>query len=260
MIDLHLHTKISFDSDETEENYIRQAIKLGDKVLGFSEHYDYDVLLNGGDQPLADVDKILHSPKFIEGVEVLRGLEIGYSKPAIDRYREVYSEPFDYFICSVHTVGGRGDCYYPRFYNGLSRREAYETYFNAVYECVKSNLEFQILGHLGYVSRYAPYPDRQIIYTEFANIIDNILRCIIDRGASLEINSSVGDMPCLSLPDRDVIVRYLELGGKNLTFGSDAHMSKNYKRGEDRIKAFLQSIGVKKLCYYRDKKIEYYGI
>jgi histidinol-phosphatase (PHP family) len=255
MTDLHLHTKISFDSDEREENYIRSALNRGEKRLGFAEHYDYDVFLEGGDQPLADINKVLSRKSEICGVEVLKGLEIGYSKAAEKRYRELCEENFDYLICSVHTVEDRGDCYFPKFYKGLTKKQAYEKYFNAVYDSICSSLDFQILGHLGYVSRYAKYEDRVIVYNEFSSVIDKILEGVIERGISLEINSSVGDMPCLSLPDRDIIKRFYDLGGRNVTFGSDAHCAKDYMRRADSIKSFLSTLGFTQICYYKNKQL-----
>ena len=47
MTDLHLHACFSHDSEEDAENYILAARDRGITALGFSEHYDYDVYLNG---------------------------------------------------------------------------------------------------------------------------------------------------------------------------------------------------------------------
>lgn len=58
----------------------------------------------------------------------------------------------------------------------------------------------------------------------YAELIDEILRVIVTREISLEVNTSGykngGTMPN---PNEDIIRRYRELGGESVTFGSDAH-------------------------------------
>lgn len=265
MIDLHIHTQISYDSRENAENYILEALSRSDTALGFSEHYDYDVFLgdNGFKLPsLEEIDEKVSSlnAKYKE-LKILKGIELGYCAKAVAHYERILSENyFDYAICSVHTLEGRGDCWFPEFFDGLSLREAYEKYFDAVLESVRSDFGFSVVGHIGYVSRNAPYVDRKVVYSEFAEIIDEILREIIARGLSLEINTSVGGSGSVFIPDIDVIDRYLELGGVNLTFGSDAHKSNDYKRNADKVKKYLLSRGVKSLCYYENREIKRYTI
>ncbi len=261
MIDLHVHTRLSYDSEEDAENYVLEAEYKGSDIFGFSEHYDFDAFLENPETKLCDLsasDKNVSTliSKYPE-LKILKGIELGYSAEAIPHYRKILREnSFDYAICSVHTLKGRGDCWFPEFFAGLSKREAYEKYFEAVLESVRADLEYQIVGHIGYVSRNAPFDERKIAYAEYADILDEILRVIISRGASLEINTSVGESKAVFLPDTDVLERYLELGGKNFTFGSDAHTANDFMRGAEKVKKFLLSHGIKEICYYENKELK----
>ncbi len=265
MIDLHLHTRLSYDSEETAENYLEAAAANGSGVLGFSEHYDYDVYLEDNSHKLCNIAAeggiISSLRRKFPDIKILKGIELGYSREAVSHYRRLLAEnEFDYAICSVHTVKGRGDCWFPEYFNGLKRDEAYRLYFAAVLESVRADLDFQIAAHIGYVARNAPYAERKIVYGEYSDIIDEILREIISRGVSLEINTSVDGSGAKFIPDTDVIDRYLELGGTNLTFGSDSHCAINYLRGAEEVRQYLLLRGVGELCYYENKQLKRYKI
>lgn len=259
MIDVHVHTHFSFDSDEKPENYIAIAKKSGVHVIGFSEHYDYDAYLDGAGIELADIDSYLNYINKLKGSvntpEILCGIEFGYSKGAVEEYKrltEVY--PFDYVINSVHTLPDRGDCFYDVFFKDKTIEESYNDYFKAVLESIKADFDYQIVGHLGYVSRYRTGEGAKIIYKNYAGIIDEILKEIIKRDKCLEINSSTGSSGSEFLPAFDVIVRYVQLGGSKLSFGSDAHKAENYLKKHGELKVFLKSIGINTLYYYKNKR------
>ena len=45
--DLHIHSFFSYDGNEKTEAYIKKAVERGDKIIGFSEHYDFVCRLLG---------------------------------------------------------------------------------------------------------------------------------------------------------------------------------------------------------------------
>lgn len=262
MIDLHLHTAFSSDSDELPENYIKTAITRGETCLGFSEHYDYDVYLEHPENPdyLFDIDGFFKSCGGLSlkypQIKILKGIELGFSENAVPHYKKILDKyDFDYSILSVHTVKGRGDCCYLEFFKGsdfkpLTKTQAYKTYLLAVLRSVQSDINYQIVGHIGYITRYAPYEDKCLACPEFSQIIDEILKTIIVRGACIEINTSVRGLSFDFLPEKAIINRYVELGGKNFTFGSDAHSAERYMQNADSVKQYLLSIGITELCRF----------
>lgn len=260
-----MHTRFSFDSEELSENYIKRAKQLNIPAIGFSEHYDYDAVLDGADISLADIPtyiaEVERLKKLYSSPQILCGIEFGFSQAAEKRYVELSeSYPFDYIINSVHTVKGRGDSYYPEFFKGGTLIQAYIEYFNAVLSSIKAKFDYQIVGHIGYVSRYVKGENSKIKLCDYSEIYDEILREIIARDKCLEINTSSGDAGCDFLPDKDVIERYLALGGKKLSFASDAHRAEDYLRKAELVKKYLLSIGVNKLCYYKNRECVFYEI
>jgi len=264
MIDIHLHTKFSFDSVEEPKNYIDKCIEKGGNSLGFSEHYDYDAHLDGAGIALCDIGAYLKEVERLSAfsnVNIMRGIEFGYRSEALTEYKRILDNyPLDYVINSVHTLKGRGDCFHDDFFVGKSLKESYLNYFNAVYESVCADYDYQIIGHLGYVSRYRDGKNVRIIYKDFKQIIDKILLAIIVRDKCLEINSSVGTSGSEFLPDLDIVERYIELGGKKLSFGSDAHSADRYLGGAEKLKIKLKNLGVNELYYYKSRKPVTYKI
>ena len=260
MVDVHLHTKFSFDSEEEPENYLSKAVKLKLNAIGFSEHYDYDAFLDGEkDVTLADLDSYTSYINYLKlnhpEIEILQGIEFGYRKEAVSQYVKLISQyQFDYVINSLHTLPNRGDCYHDKFFAGKTLKESYSDYFKGVLESVNADYDYQIIGHVGYVCRYRKGNEAKIIYADFADILDEILKAIIAKDKCLEINTSNGVSGCTFLPDKDIIKRYLELGGKLLSFGSDAHAADRFHRNGDLLKDYLKQLGVKELYYYKQRQ------
>ncbi len=261
MIDLHLHSSFSFDSGEVQENYIKKAILNGDKILGFSEHYDYDSVLRGIDLGLADCEKYRQNIQILSKkypqIKALYGIELGYSERTVEHYQKLLNRVnFDYVILSIHALDGIGDFYGQKPFEILGVEIAYEEYLKAVLNSVKSQLDFQIIAHLGYCERYCRDKNARITDSRYFGLIDEILTEIIKRDKCLEINTSITDGEFL--PDARIVKRYIELGGKNFTFGSDAHTADRYLDKSVAVKKFLKSNKIDKLCYFVNKKKYFY--
>lgn len=265
MIDIHLHTRFSFDSNEEPQNYLNKAKNIGIKTIGFSEHYDYDAILDGEtDVSLTSLNEYFENCKKLElsnqSINILKGIEFGYRKSCVSHYKELLDlHPFDYIINSVHTIQGRGDCFHDKFFSGRPLSDCYLEYLKCVLESVYADYDYQIIGHLGYVCRYRQ-SEQKLIYKDYKDIIDEILSAIISRDKCLEINTSSGTSGCSFLPNEDVIKRYIQLGGKLISFGSDAHLAEAYMRKADQLKAFLKRLGIGELYYFKERKPVAYKI
>ena len=79
-------------------------------------------------------------------------------------------------------------------------------------------------------------------YRDFPDLFDAILSGIVARNKILEVNSSArgaGDF----LPGRDILERYFALGGREVSFASDAHEAGDILRGRTLIANTLKEIG-----------------
>lgn len=82
--------------------------------------------------------------------------------------------------------------------------------------------------HLDYVVRYAPKKDADYQPADYTDLLDMILKKLIENGKGIEINTAglryglKEANPCCF-----ILKRYRELGGEILTTGSDAHKPRN---------------------------------
>ena len=62
-----------------------------------------------------------------------------------------------------------------------------------------------------------------MLWVDFQDELDEVLTAVIKKDKILEVNSSNKGGVSMTLPDKDILQRYYELGGRKISFGSDAH-------------------------------------
>ncbi len=242
--DYHLHTSFSADSDTAPEQQIQQAINMGMESLCITDHMDMD--FPGGDFQLdtpAYVERILQlKEKYRDKIDLRLGVELGLQSHLGERiasYTEAY--PFDYVIGSMHLLKGE-DPYDRKMFDGRRDGEVYREYFEATLENLKICRGIHSLGHLDYVVRYGKDQGKEYSYRNFSDIIDEILKLLVDRQIALELNTG-GLKYGLGYPNPhpDVLKRYRELGGELVIVGSDAHVPQyvgyQFEQAEELLKA-----------------------
>lgn len=266
LADYHLHTDHSGDSTAAMETQILAGIDRGLSYMCFTDHYDpefpYDKVpdVAPGTFELDHVayrDEYLKMKEKYEGRIHLRfGVELGLqSSLHIDLASYVNSHPeFDFIIGSNHLCGGI-DPYYPAFLQGRTEEEALCLYFEETLENLRSFSDIDSCGHLDYVARYLPHRDQFYTYAGYADRIDPILRLIIDRGISLEINTAplMKGMKHFN-PMPEILARYLEMGGELITVGSDAHVPEKIAGCFEETAQILRSLSFKYYAVYENRK------
>lgn len=229
--DYHIHSDFSADSDSEAIDMIKQAIRLGMKEICFTEHQDFDYPNIYPDSPIFSLD----TEKYIEKLSALKneykdqinikiGVELGLQPNLSLKLMEYTNNyPFDFIIGSIHLANNE-DPYYPSFWKGYDRHERIRQYYEYMLASVKDFKDFDVCGHLDYLVRYAPIKSNKDIYLKHSDIIDVILKELIESGKGIEINTS-GYRYGLGHPNphEDTINRYKELGGEIITIGSDSH-------------------------------------
>lgn len=257
LTDVHTHTTYSADGRSPLKDMVQQAQIQGLKYYGVSEHFDYDYnaigLLIDGQPAYIDADGYFAEGRAIQAAlknsgsatKLLLGCEFGFSEDAAtaQRYAEVIKkyEP-DFIVNSVHTCDGQ-DCYFKDYFVGKEKHSAYRAYLERVLKSLSAPYKYDIVAHIGYVSRNAPYADPKIRYAEFAELYDEIFKEIIFRGKILEVNSSARTAGSDFLPDTDALSRYFELGGRMVSFASDAHATDRIADKREAVVAELKRIG-----------------
>lgn len=227
MYDYHSHTSFSDDCDSSMKSMIEQACKLQIKELAITDHFDPDY----PDQNfpfLIDFERYQQALlaaviTYKDQIKIIKGLELGLQRGESLKKCEaaVTDFPYDFVIGSFHCADGF-DLYGGDFFREKTPTQAYQTFYAEVYDCLCAYQNYDILGHLNIIDRYAPEIAPSSVYDD---LVDLILRRIIDDGKGLELNTSsfryqMGDR---TIPTKTILHRYRELGGEIITIGSDAH-------------------------------------
>ena len=79
---------------------------------------------------------------------------------------------------------------------------------------------------MDYITRYLPSGYAFYHYEKYAELIDEILKTLIQKGKGIEVNTSgyALNKTC-GFPNFDIVKRYKELGGTIITVGTDSHTS-----------------------------------
>ena len=225
MFDFHLHSSISFDSQGNPAEMCRAALNRGLWEICFTDHYDYN-----SDPAITpnlftmDAYSAAYDSLTVPGLTIRRGVEYGltaWNQPHLEQL--LNQRKFDFVIGSIHFVDGC-DPYDAEYWMGTSVRDGFAKYLEATLECVRAHSNFDVLGHLTYVCKSAHNTTHEPVrYEDFRDICDEIMKTLVTKGISMEINTSGVDRVGGFLPSGEFLRRYRELGGEIVTVGSDSH-------------------------------------
>ncbi len=260
--DTHMHTSFSGDSDAAPKDMIKKALSLGLDGICITDHMDLDY----PDDPelfLLDPDAyfpaLTHLQNEYRGILPVRiGIELGLQPHLADTHQNlVTAHNFDFVIGSSHVVHGM-DPYYSAYYEERTEEEAYYEYFASITENIRAFDDFDVYGHIDYVVRYGPNRNANYSYTHYQDVIDKILKLLIEKGKGIEINT--GGFRCglgHPNPTEDILKRYRELGGEIVTLGSDAHKPEDIAYDFGKINAILQDCGFAYYAVFKERKSEF---
>ena len=225
MFDFHLHSRLSFDTEEDPVEILKAAENMGLREICFTDHYDHCSEKDGHHDIFTIEDYILNYGNLTsKKLKLRKGVEFGlttWNKQEAEHFLGLWD--FDFVIGSVHYAGGY-DPYFEQFWQGITFEEAIQKYLKQVLDCVKIHDNFDVLGHLTYVCKSEHNPTHSgVSYEEVKDITDEILKILVDKGKGIEVNTSGVDRVGDFLPSLDYVKRFRELGGEIVTIGSDAH-------------------------------------
>lgn len=254
--DCHVHSDFSSDSKAPMEQMIKQGIKEGLKWICFTDHMDYDYPpvseYSFVFDPEAYVRKINElKERYKDQIEILTGIELGLQPHLSERMDALLkSFSFDFVIGSSHVVDNM-DPYYADYWENRSVKDGIYRYYESIIENCKAFQGFNVYGHIDYIIRYVPGQLSSPVkmdysYTEYADILDEVLKTIITSDKGIEVNSSgLKYGHAYPHPKPEILKRYKELGGELITIGSDAHRPEHLCYSFSVISDLLKSLGFK---------------
>ena len=250
IFDSHSHTSFSADSDMTAEDALKAARARGIGLV-FTEHLDVDF---PGELDFSfDPEAYWRQYEPLRGDDLHLGIEVGMQAGTAEASRAfVARAPFDLVIGSVHLLRGI-DIYEKECFEGREKDELYREYFQTMADMIACHDFIDVLGHIDYIARTAPYENPELSYGAFADEIDAVLRAAVAQGVVLELNTRrLGSRRALK-ELAPIYARYHELGGKYVTLGSDAHgadaIGANFAAAED----FARAMGLSIVTFFARK-------
>ena len=267
--DMHMHTWFSTDSEACPRDMADEAVRKGLKTICFTDHFDKDDL-EWGEEGIFDVDAYFAEMQKLQEeyagkLNIRIGIELGLRTYLKDYYEELTKKyPFDFVIGSVHNVpykkDAEGNILYTdpaaeKLFTDRTDKEAYRLMMETTLENVRTSDCFQTLGHLDYIVRYGKSREKEYSYTDYADIIDEILKLLIEKEKGLEVNSAglKYGLP-FAHPHPDVLKRYRELGGEIITIGADAHKPEHIAYDFAKAEEILKSCGFKYYTEFFEQK------
>ena len=236
MFDFHMHSTVSFDGHDPAELMVQAAAAAGLKEMCFTDHIDYDPMAT--EQTMlfdtaaynAAYDHLTHPT-----VKIRRGMEFGMTPDNVETFRrELQRRPFDFVLGSVHFADGL-DVYFQPWWEGKTVHQAERRYLEETLACVQAHDDFDVLAHLTYISKCRAHPaPRPVPYEEHADVLDEILRTLAQKGKGLEMNTSGVDRCGDFLPYEPYFRRFKELGGEIVTIGSAARPARRVGQSSHR--------------------------
>lgn len=262
LTDFHMHSDYSGDSHSTLPEMIEGAIAKGLKYICFTQHNDPDYPYIPEEIGAFDLDAKSYIeeannlfPQYSDKIYIGKGVEIGLMPSTLDRCNKFINDyPFEFVIASSHTAGGL-DPYMPSYYDNMTIKEGFTLYFEEILYNVNHFDNYNVYGHLDYVCRYADMGDKDLNVEEYKEVIEAILKRIIETGHGIEINTGgIKSLRKRPNPHKDILKMYRELGGEIITVGADAHSPENIAKGFDMAQQILKECGFEYYTYFINKE------
>lgn len=242
-IDYHLHGEFSSDSLMSYDKLCSKAIQNGYQEIAITEHFDFlaSEIYHFGIPPYENYFRRIREIKNkYPQIKIYCGVELG----EYHRIKEIADavmahEKPELIIGSIHILSDGKNISIPfnEPMNDAQVRDYYKENLRLVESC-----DIDILGHLGIFKRYY---NKQPDEMQFHPIIDKIFTTMIKKNIALEINySPLRKSYKQLLPEPLYIKRYLKLGGRLLSIGSDSHSINQFDDHYGEAIAMLKDLGI----------------
>lgn len=266
--DYHLHTAFSTDCSTDPEALMKEAMQKGLTSFCITDHNDikypdtpehitFDLDMN------SYLTTLLELKKKYEGAFDLRiGIEQGVMPETCEELKDFslnYPE-LDFIICSTHIVDNM-DPYYPDYFIGKDEKDAYRHYFEEILYTVNHFNDYDVYGHIDYILRYGPTKAENFCFSDYSDVLSEILKCIIKNGHGIELNTgSLYRGLDFAHPHPDILKLYKSLGGEILTLGSDSHDISHISYGFTEAREYLKTYGFRYFCTFKNRTPDFHPL
>lgn len=254
LFDCHLHSYFSADSDASIESIITVAQAQGLAGVILTDHIDYETKPNKWDFSFEERASAIAQIQKTTDFPILQGLELGYQHEVLERMEtRVAAHPWDMVILSVHMLDGVSLCK-AHWSAGRPADEVVSRYLEAIFASVTKFKNYDVVGHIGYVLRYAKQCSWNDVFNRM-DLVDAIFDTVIADGKGIELNTSGWRQGLESpIPHEELIRRYRERGGTIVTIGSDAHRPDDVGFGFEQGAELLARCGFESASFFKRRE------
>jgi histidinol-phosphatase (PHP family) len=249
MFDCHVHSTISIDGKSSIIDMCLTAISKSISTICFTEHFDMNPLdpnykLYNHEKYTAEIEQARRL--FSNKLEILQGIEFSEPNQYPHEFDIIIKKKFDFILGSMHWCFNTwAGAYGPKLEHSIE--EMYEMHYSETIKMVNFG-GFDSLAHIDLPRRYTDN------YKEPNDIIDEILSALIKYNISLELNSSpLRKGKNFILPSQSILQKYKDMGGKNVTMGSDAHNSDEICFGNEYLENQITLFQLEPVIYRQRK-------
>lgn len=224
--DYHTHTPLCHHARGEPVELAAQALRLGLKELGFSDHNpmakdDFDDWRMKLDDLDSYVEKVERARREYPDLAIKLALEVDFIPGFEDWIRDLAARhPWDYLIGSVHYVSEWWDLDNPKRLSEWKNRdtdEVWEAYFERLTQAAESKL-FDIIGHADLCKKFCFYPKQ-----DWLRLAKRFLEAAKRNDLAMELNTAGLRKDCKEIYPNPRMVQEAARLGVPITFGSDAH-------------------------------------
>ncbi len=257
--DYHMHTPLCGHAVGEPEEYAAQAIALGLKEIGFSDHAP---LVSHDDPTITmNTDQLPLYLKMIEEIKrknesqlkVKIALEADFLPGFENKTRAILTAyDYDYVIGSVHFIRQWAfDNPEERDrWNEQDVNKVYHAYFDLLRKSAQSKL-FDIMGHVDLVKKFGHRPAEDMT-TE----VEETARVFKQCGVAVEINTSGLRKPVKEMYPAAWMLKIYCRAGVPLTFGSDAHDPQDVGKDFEMAYALAKEVGYLEYRTYKNRQVD----
>lgn len=265
MVDCHIHSQFSPDSEINLEKLIKIAIQKKLSGIIITDHFEYNFPNKNYNFDLDYINRekvISKLKKNNNNLKILSGVEFGLQKKYLDQLKEKINNfnNFDFILLSLHAIDGQ-DIALPKFFKNKTINQIWEKYLSEILYLIKNFNNYDSIAHIGYIKRYSNQNSFDFFNSKEILILEEIFKHVIKNNKGIEINTS-GYRYNLNnpIPDYNTLKLYKDLGGQILTIGSDSHKYEHTANFFDITKKELKKIGFNHLTYFENRKPIFYKI
>jgi histidinol-phosphatase (PHP family) len=257
--DYHMHTPLCRHARGTPTEFAAQAVRVGLKEIGFSDHSpmpedDFDDWRMKAGELDTYVALVEQARREHPDLVIKLGLEVDYLPGREEWIRDLSSRyPWDYFIGSVHYLSSGWAIDNPKQLSEWKKHDPFEVwsaYFKRLSAAAASGL-FDVIGHADLCKKFCVYP-RQ----DWLPLARGFLETARRHDVAIELNTAGLRKECKEIYPAPAIVQMAADLGVPITFGSDAHAPQEVGLNLEEAVEMARQAGYRQACRYTRRRRE----